>query len=463
MENICGNVYYRVSDDEFSSNDYQKLPCILIFDNKNVDDCYFTTTLSKAKDLSNFSSYSRLTHALRRFRSKFYDPKSKYLLNEIWVIMAIKRPQQVIGTFSCYEFIGFNRNDKAVRDAMQIVATENEYHPVRNWLKSLEWDGIERVRYALPHFLGTSGSDYEYECLKLFMLGAISRVFKPGCKFEYMLCLVGGQGAGKSTFIRFLCMQDRWFTDDIKRLDDDKVYEHLMGHWICEMAEMLAVLNTKYNEATKAFLSKQYDNYRKPYGTRAEDIPRQCVFAGTSNVINFLPLDRSGKRRFLPIMCDSSKAEVHILENEAESRAYIEQMWAEMMALYGDGKIRLKLPKEIEKNLIEYQRPFMQEDTWTGLIQEWLDHTSNQVVCVQQIYNEALKEIGKPRNSEAREIGQIMNGTVSGWKAYPNPRNIPGYGKQRGWMRVETKSGNSDETFVSVEATQMEIPFDIEK
>ena len=64
-----------------------------------------------------------------------------------------------------------------------------------------------------------------------------------------MLCLVGGQGVGKSTFIRFLCLNDRWFTDDIKRLDDDKVYEHLAGHWICEMAEMLAVLNTKYNEA----------------------------------------------------------------------------------------------------------------------------------------------------------------------------------------------------------------------
>jgi len=250
------------------------------------------------------------------------------------------------------------RNDKAVRDAMQIVATENEYHPVRNWLKSLEWDGTERVRYALPHFLGTSGSDYEYECLKLFMLGVISRVFKPGCKFEYMLCLVGGQGAGKSTFIRFMCMQDRWFTDDIKRLDDDKVYEHLMGHWICEMAEMLAVFNTKYNEATKAFLSKQYDNYRKPYGTRAEDIPRQCVFAGTSKVINFLPLDRSGNRRFLPIMCDASRAEVHILENEAESRVYIEQMWAEIMVIYRQGKIRLKLPKGIEKHLIEYQRPF---------------------------------------------------------------------------------------------------------
>lgn len=82
------------------------------------------------------------------------------------------------------------------------------------------------------------------------------------------------------------------------------------------------------------------------------------------------------------------------------------------------------------------------------------------MVCVQQIYNEALKEFGKPRNSEAREIGQIMNGTISGWKAYPNPRNIPGYGKQRGWMRVETNSGNKVQTFIPVEGTQMEIPFE---
>ena len=249
----------------------------------------------------------------------------------------------------------------------------------------------------------------------------------------------------------------RWDEEDRRGQDIDELSE--VDYIDC----YLWIFDSLNETQKKADEFIKNDNYRKPYGTRAEDIPRQCVFAGTSNVINFLPLDRSGNRRFLPIMCDASKAEVHILENEAESRVYIEQMWAEMMALYGDGKIRLKLPKEIEKNLIEYQRPFMQEDTWTGLIQEWLDHTSNQVVCVQQIYNEALKEIGKPRNSEAREIGQIMNGTVSGWKAYPNPRNIPGYGKQRGWMRVETKSGNSDETFVSVEATQMEIPFDIEK
>ena len=358
------------------------------------------------------------------------------------------------------EMLYHYRGEKRIREAMQIVATENQYHPVRDYLNSLNWDGNPRIRYALKHFLGAEVSDYHYECLKLFLLGAIHRVFKPGCKFEYMLCLVGGQGAGKSTFARFLASRDMWFSDDLKRLDDDRVYEHLAGHWICEMAEMIPILNTRFIESTKAFLSKQFDNYRVPYGVRAEDRPRQCVFVGTSNVINFLPLDRSGNRRFLPVMCDATKAEVHILENEKVSREYIEQLWAEAMVLYRQDHSKLKLPKEIEMNLAEYQRPFMQEDTWTGLIQEWLDHTDVDLVCVQQIYNEALNELGKPRNSVAREIGLIMNGTIAGWKPYPNPRNIPKYGKQRGWMRVETNSGNKEETFVSVEATQMEIPFD---
>lgn len=134
------------------------------------------------------------------------------------------------------------KSDKAMRDALQIVATEHEYHLVREKLLGLKWDGMSRVRTALKHFLGASDSEYVYQCMRLFMLGAVCRIFKPGCKFEYMLCLVGGQGAGKSSLIRFLCMNDQWFTDDIKRLDDEKVYEHLEGHWICEMAEMMPIL-----------------------------------------------------------------------------------------------------------------------------------------------------------------------------------------------------------------------------
>ena len=98
-----------------------------------------------------------------------------------------------------------------------------------------------------------------------------------------MLCLVGGQGAGKSTFLRFLAMEDRYFTDDLKKLDDDRIFQRLQGHWIVEMPEMLAILNAKVVEETKSFISRQSDNYRTPYDTVAVDHRRQCVFAGTSN------------------------------------------------------------------------------------------------------------------------------------------------------------------------------------
>ncbi len=138
--------------------------------------------------------------------------------------------------------------------------------------------------------------------MKLFLLGAISRAFQPGCKFEIMLCLVGGQGAGKSTFFRLLAVRDEWFSDDLRKLDDDNVYRKLQGHWIIEMSEMMATANAKSIEEIKSFLSRQKEVYKIPYETHPADRPRQCVFGGTSNALDFLPLDRSGNRRFIPVM-----------------------------------------------------------------------------------------------------------------------------------------------------------------
>ena len=131
-------------------------------------------------------------------------------------------------------------NEKKIDNAIGIVANENKYHPIRDYLNTLVWDGTERIRFCLRHFLGADADDYTYEALKLFLLGAISRAFQPGCKFEIMLCLVGGQGAGKSTFFRLLAVRDEWFSDDLRKLDDDNVYRKLQGHWIIEMSEMMA-------------------------------------------------------------------------------------------------------------------------------------------------------------------------------------------------------------------------------
>lgn len=352
-------------------------------------------------------------------------------------------------------------SEKKVRDGLLVAASEESYHPVREFLNGLRWDGQERISHVLHHFLGAEENEYTAECMKLFLMGAVSRIFSPGCKFEYMLCLVGGQGAGKSSFIRFLACRDGWFCDDIKKLDENRVYEHFDGHWILEIAEMLALNNSKCNEATKAFLSRQVDNYRLPFGKRAEDVPRQCVFAGTSNQVNFLPNDRSGNRRFLPVMCDASKAEVHILEDEEESRSYIRQLWAEAVYIYRKGDVKLRLPKEMEKHLADYQEQFTQEDTIEVVIRNFLEDYKGDKVCVMQLMEEALHVPWQKRGYERSSVIEIMN-RMPGWERFTNPRHFDKpYGRQKGYARVTTEPDNRAPKNFFEPADKNDIPFEM--
>nr|WP_251209006.1 virulence-associated E family protein [Acetatifactor aquisgranensis] len=256
-------------------------------------------------------------------------------------------------------------SEKKIQDAADLAANENSYHPVRDYLNGLTWDGTGRIRSCLRHFLGAGEDDYTYQSLRLFLLEAIHRAFSPGCKFEVMLCLVGGQGAGKSTFFRLLAVKDEWFSDDLRKLDDDNVYRKLQGHWIIEMSEMIATANAKSIEEIKSFLSRQKEVYKIPYETHPADRPRQCVFGGTSNALDFLPLDRSGNRRFIPIQVCPEQAKTHILEDEAASRAYLNQVWAEAMEIYRSGRWKLTFSPEMVRYLKEHQRDFMPEDTPT--------------------------------------------------------------------------------------------------
>lgn len=147
------------------------------------------------------------------------------------------------------------------------------------------------------------------------------------------------------------------------------------------MAEMIATVNARSIEDIKGFISRQKDNYKVPYETHPEDRPRQCVFVGTSNSMDFLPLDRSRNRRFAPILVHPELVEKHILEDEAEAREYILQAWAEAMQLYKQSSHELKLSKESELYLKELQQQFMPEDTKVGLIQAWLNATDEEYVC----------------------------------------------------------------------------------
>ena len=172
-----------------------------------------------------------------------------------------------------------------------------------------------------------------------------------------------------------------WFTDDLKKLDDENVFRKMQGHLIIELSKMIATASARSIEDIKSFISRQSDIYKVPYETQPKDRPRQCVFGGTSNAMDTLPLDRTGNRRFMPVMVYPERAECHILDNEALSREYIEQVWAEAMEIFRSEDFKLMLGKESSDYLEEYQKQFMPEDADAGMILAFLDNFKGDRVC----------------------------------------------------------------------------------
>ena len=347
--------------------------------------------------------------------------------------------------------------NSAIEKAIQVVANDNRYHPIRDILNSLVWDGVPRLDNILTHFYGVEKTELVTESLKIFLLGAVSRVFNPGCKFEIFICLVGDQGVGKSTFFRFLAIKDEYFSDDIRRLDDEKIVVKLQNHWFIEMAEMLTMLNSRNEEEIKSFISRQKDTYRTPYAKHPKDRQRQCVFGGTSNKMEILPMDKSGNRRIIPIETHADKAEVHILADEEYSRNYILQVWAEVMEIYRSGNFSLTLPKHLDAELAKYQQRFTPEDNDQESIEEFLSNTQEKYVCVKMLAYEALgySQYDQIKKSDSNRISEMMHHNPD-WEAV-GTRTFSKYGRARAWKRKSDKS--SDDGFVTV-PEQMEIPFE---
>lgn len=348
-------------------------------------------------------------------------------------------------------------SDRVIGKAIDIVANDNSFHPIIDLLESLKWDGRPRIAGMLTHFFGAENPEYAGEVMKMHMLASISRLYEPGKKYDIMLCLVGGQGTGKSTFFKYLAIQDEWFTDDVKRLDDKKVYEYLQGHWIVEMSEMNAVANAKSIEETKSFLSRQKDTYRIPYERRAEDRYRQCVFCGTSNDLAFLPFDRTGNRRFGPVKVCPEKAETMIYRDEKGSREYIMQAWAEAMEIYRSREFLLTFSPDMEDYVKSLQKDFMPEDTQTGMIQAFLDNYEEDYVCSTIIYQEVFHQEGIVPKWQSKEIGDLMDNEITGWEKHGNHRFSGGLGTQRSWKRIRPKKDSDG--FMKVDENK-ELPFE---
>ena len=345
-------------------------------------------------------------------------------------------------------------------DALKNVSMRNKFHPVRELLDSLTWDGKEHIRNLLPEYLGAEDSDYTYQVMRLWMLGAVSRVYKPGNKFDYTIILQGSQGIGKSTFLKLMALDDSWFNDSLDSLDSDKAVQSLTGSWIIELAELKSLARTAGGvESVKRFLTATQDKYRIPYERRADTFYRQCVFAGTTNKDDFLQ-DETGNRRFLIVQTGVKKPSKSLFAPEIMDT--IKLAWAEAVYIWKNEKPQLILPEAYMQEAKELQEANMADDGKRGIIQEYLEGKTQ--VCAREIWEKALGENVSPRKYQITEINDII-AKVPGWKKLKSPRNFEGYGKQRGFQKTVLQTENEKATnfseFVPISRQeQMEIPFD---
>ena len=339
-------------------------------------------------------------------------------------------------------------------DAVNVVAQERSFHPVRDYLNGCEWDGVPRVDTLLIDYLGAEDNAYTRAVTRKTLVAAVARIYRPGCKFDYMLTLRGRQGLGKSALIAKL--GGPWFSDTFTTMQGKDAYEQVQGVWIMEVGE-LAGMRKAEAETIKLYISKQVDRFRPAYGRRLQEFPRQCVFIGTTNESQFLR-DTTGNRRFWVV--DTPNDPTHDMWDELTTET-IKQIWAEAVEHYKAGE-KLFLPKNLEKIARAVQESYEEENPRAGIVaeylekllppdwdeldsytrREWLESRAHEgtvkrrTVCTLEIWVEALG--GNPDRIDryaAKEIRDIM-ASIPEWAHQGNKQlTCKPYGRQRYYLR----------------------------
>lgn len=309
-------------------------------------------------------------------------------------------------------------------------------------------------------------SKYARDATMTLLKAAVARVMIPGVKFDPCLVLSGPQGIGKSTVLRKLGVE--WFNDSICSFQGKDAMEQLQGSWIIELSEMQAT-NKSENDLIKAYISRQVDRFRAPYGRRTAEFPRQCVFTATTNDYVFLK-DRTGGRRFWPMFCKGGGRDLNELTEE-----YVGQIWAEVYVAWKKND-RLLLPKDSTEVAKKLQETHTEGSEKAGIVAEYLDtplpedwndldiwarqsylqsYGSDEAgaggcvvrdrVCVLEIWCEAFGgNKSNLTNANSREINAIMQ-NMDGWEPYKGGAPMrfgKFYGRQRAYIRVASKLEN---------------------
>lgn len=346
---------------------------------------------------------------------------------------------------------------------LAVTSSERLYHPVKEYLGSLKWDGIPRLDTLLIDYLGAEDTPYVRAVTRKTLVAAVARIYRPGIKFDSILVLVGEQGMGKSTL--FARLGKEWFSDSLSISDmkDKTAPEKLQGYWLLELSELNGIKKMDV-EVVKSFITRTDDKYRQAYGVNVESHPRSCIIVGTTNSDGGFLRDITGNRRFWPVRV-TGHGKWHPWD-----LADIDQVWAEAIEYFNQGE-ELFLKGEIAAVAYTKQREAMETDDREGIVGEYLDRllpdnwdrmdlferrnflsgsefggavaegtVKRERVCPMEIWCECF---GKSRESmkkgDTYEIESILY-KLGGWKKYDGNAQgklrFPAYGVQRAYVRV---------------------------
>jgi predicted P-loop ATPase len=294
--------------------------------------------------------------------------------------------------------------------AVDLIAQENKFHPVREYLDGLVWDGTDRLPEWLNCYLGVVPTAYATAVGTMFLISLVARILRPGCKSDYMLILQGSQGAKKSSACQIL--GGEWFSDNMpENLASKDASQHIRGKWLIELAELHALGRSEMT-GLKAFLTRPVEIYRPSYGRKEVHEPRQVVFIGSTNKNAFLR-DETGGRRFWPVTVG------HIdLDLLAQDR---DQLFAEAVVRYRRGETWWPTAEFEREHIAPEQEDRYEADAWEDLIGEFLERMRKEAaplapkVTVHQVARDALSlEPSKLGTLEQRRITAVLE--RAGWR-----------------------------------------------
>src|SRR5262245_9354165 len=275
--------------------------------------------------------------------------------------------------------------------AVEAVAKDASFHPLRDYLTGLAWDGTKRVGRFAATYLGAEDTPYHSEVSKRMLIAAVARIMQPGCKHDHMPIFEARQGAGKSQTIKALF--EPWFTYDIAEVGSNDASMQVRSAWGIEVAELSAMTRSEI-ERVKAFITRSVDRFRPSYGRRVIEVRRQAVFFGSTNALEYLK-DETGGRRFWPIRCGKIKPSAIVRDRD--------QLWAEAVALYNAEEPWWLTDEALLVEAREQQEHRYQEDPWQGFIANYCA-TADDVPVV-----EILEALGVERG----RWGQVEQNRVA--------------------------------------------------